>query len=72
MRLQTEDYTTEFVTKKIEVFFKQKMLKEEAVKLLGVLKSDNPDEVSVIRDKITEILSFTFDTNIGLQTNEDS
>lgn len=72
LTLETDNYTTEFITKKIEVFFKQKMLKEEAVKLLSAIKSDSPDDASEIRDRITEILSFTFDSNIGLQTSEES
>ncbi len=67
-----DEYNKKFMLSEVEEFFKKKLLAAEVSNLLAIVKGKNSAEATAIRDRMTEILSFTFDTNIGLITDEAS
>jgi replicative DNA helicase len=64
--LDVSEYNRKYILDKIEDFFKRKMLLNELVDAASKLKEESVNSLSEFPDKIREKLSFSFDSEIGL------
>lgn len=66
------EYDRDFVLDQLEEFFRGKLAMEAILDAKDGLDSGDDKKLSESPDKLRDALSFTFDTNIGLNVVEDS
>tara|TARA_R110001606_G_scaffold395280_1_gene567334 strand:+ start:17529 stop:18905 length:1377 start_codon:yes stop_codon:yes gene_type:complete len=67
----TSDLSEEFLQDQATEFFKQKMIMSNTLEIVENMKNKGADSIADINQKIRDALSFSFDTEIGLDFLED-
>ena len=62
----TSDLSEEFLQDQATEFFKQKMIMSNTLEIVENMKNKGADSIADINQKIRDALSFSFDTEIGL------
>lgn len=65
------EYNQDYILERIEDFFKRKMILNELTEAVSKLKDDDIDSLSDTPDKIREKMSFSFNTDVGLNVFSD-
>ena len=66
------DVSEEFIQEEAAEFFRQKMIMNNTLSSIEKIKNSGTDKITDFPDKIREALSFSFDTNVGLDLFQDS
>ena len=66
-----EKYETDMMLEELEDYFKRKLLFNDVDFLANIIKNDELDRAGEVPDKIMDSLSFSFNTEIGLDFFED-
>ena len=69
---EIKEFDKDFINGEVENFFKDKLYHNELMSGLRALSEDNEEKKTQAPDKLREALSFSFDTNVGLNFLEAS
>ncbi len=71
MNYDTSDISEEFLKDQATEFFKQKMIMHNTLEVVETMKDKGADSTSELTDRMKDALSFSFDTEIGLDFLDD-